>query len=64
MTREQQLHAMAKGMYVGTHGGSWGMAHTADRMSYMRKAERALDALTAAGMVVVPREPTEGGTQE
>ncbi len=66
MTREQIVETMARAIYgASEHYGSWEFATTWERPCggtvgdlYRSLAEAALTALEAAGMVVVPVEPT------
>lgn len=57
MTREQLIECMAEATYGGR--AAWEGADEADRVTWRSSMRKALDALPAAGMVIVPREPSE-----
>lgn len=57
MDREQLIECMAKATYGGR--AAWEGADEADRVTWRSSMRKALDALTAAGMVVVNATPTD-----
>ena len=60
MTREQRIECMAKAEFQhDTPRGKWEELPERFKDTYREGHAAVLDALTAAGMVVVPSEPTE-----
>ncbi len=64
MTREQLIEVIAQEARRATSASGkaapeWDALHVSLRNWWLGIGENILDALTAAGMVVLPREPTE-----
>jgi hypothetical protein len=67
MTREQIIETMARALCARIYpspdfkpdGSQWPSAWERSRVEFHQQATAALSALEAAGMVVVPREPTD-----